>query len=106
MICLPGTFFGSPLLSQFLTFSCRCNFSGGILHITRLEKRHAGIYQCLASNVQGTTYGSAMLQVKPKQVTAQLALDNLPDVDETDMEGTVNLDHVLYWITPILLYPI
>lgn len=61
-------------------------FVGGVLHITRLEKRHAGIYQCMATNAQGTTYGSTLLQVRPKQVTAQLG-DNMPEVDDSDLEG-------------------
>lgn len=56
--------------------------------VTRLEKRHAGIFQCVASNAQGTTYGSAMLQVKPKQVTAQHG-DNLPEADDSEVEGRV-----------------
>lgn len=68
-------------------------FNGGTLHITRLEKRHAGIYQCMASNAQGTAYGSAMLQVKPKQVTAQLGSDNdnTPEADDPEMEVPGNL---------------
>nr|CAD7393998.1 unnamed protein product [Timema cristinae] len=45
--------------------------TGGKLHISQLEKRHAGIFQCFASNPLGTRYGSAMLQVLPKPVMAQ-----------------------------------
>ena len=61
----------------------------------------------MASNVQGTTYGSAMLQVKPNQVTAQLALDILPDVDDAEMEGTVwvmtLLDHFYIFVSNLIV---
>ncbi|KAE8738964.1 hypothetical protein FOCC_FOCC015542 [Frankliniella occidentalis] len=67
--------------------------NGGTLLVTRLEKRHAGIYQCMASNAQGTTYGSAMLQVKPKQVTAQLGSDNMAEGDDTEIEVPGNFGH-------------
>uniref|UniRef100_T1IAC2 Interference hedgehog n=1 Tax=Rhodnius prolixus TaxID=13249 RepID=T1IAC2_RHOPR len=42
---------------------------GGRLIIKRIQKKHAGIYQCFATNAVGTTYGSAMIQVSPIQVT-------------------------------------
>ncbi|XP_039293239.1 interference hedgehog [Nilaparvata lugens] len=54
--------------------------NGSKLIIDQVEKRHAGIYQCFASNPVGVTYGSAMLQVSPKQVTAQG--DDDVDVDD------------------------
>ncbi|KAJ9596466.1 hypothetical protein L9F63_012505, partial [Diploptera punctata] len=57
--------------------------SGLNLTLTHVEKRHAGIYQCFASNELATVYGSAMLQVSPKQVTAQPNSDLLPSTDET-----------------------
>lgn len=60
--------------------------SGGRLIIKRIQKKHAGIYQCFATNAVGTTYGSAMIQVSPIQVT-QVGSDYLPDVDEPDLEG-------------------
>lgn len=43
----------------------------------------------MASNAQGTTYGSTMLQVKPMQVTAHMTGDNMPDVDDSDIGGIV-----------------
>jgi len=42
--------------------------SGGRLRVYPLQKRHAGIYQCMATNDLGCVYGSTMLQVKPTQV--------------------------------------
>ncbi|XP_034231734.1 interference hedgehog-like isoform X2 [Thrips palmi] len=65
--------------------------NGGTLRINRLEKRHAGFYQCMASNAQGTTYGSTMLQVKPMQVTAHMTGDNMPDVDDSEIGGPGNI---------------
>jgi hypothetical protein len=59
----------------------------GKLNITQVEKRHAGIYQCFATNELGSVYGSVMLQVSPKQVTA------LPT---NDLPGTEELEGVLY----------
>ncbi|XP_073980733.1 interference hedgehog-like isoform X3 [Rhodnius prolixus] len=59
---------------------------GGRLIIKRIQKKHAGIYQCFATNAVGTTYGSAMIQVSPIQVT-QVGSDYLPDVDDPDLEG-------------------
>ncbi|PSN34324.1 hypothetical protein C0J52_23725 [Blattella germanica] len=55
------------------------------LNITQVEKRQAGIYQCFATNDLGSTYGSAMLQVLPKQVTA-LSSDLLPGTDDLGLE--------------------
>lgn len=49
--------------------------------IRRVQKRHAGIYQCFATNSVGTTYGSAMLQVSPKQITTNI---NSSDVFEQE----------------------
>lgn len=42
---------------------------GRSILIKKIQKRHAGIYQCFASNPAGVTYGSAMIQVSPIQVT-------------------------------------
>jgi hypothetical protein len=56
-------------------------FADGKLNISQVEKRHAGIYQCFATNDLGSVYGSLMLQVLPKQVTA------LPESEDTDLEG-------------------
>ncbi|XP_054264853.1 interference hedgehog-like [Macrosteles quadrilineatus] len=51
---------------------------GHKLRITDVQKRHAGVLQCLAVNPLGSTYGAAMLQVSPKQVTA-----NAPSYQES-----------------------
>ncbi|KAG8249046.1 hypothetical protein J6590_029396 [Homalodisca vitripennis] len=45
------------------------------LRIVDVQKRHAGVLQCIAVNVLGSVYGAAMLQVSPKQVTANSPLD-------------------------------
>lgn len=86
----------SPIISWLLNGESVDNDSlvktnGGILRVTRLEKRHAGIYQCMASNAQGIKYGSALLQVKPKQVIAQPGSDNIPEGDDIDVEGPGNM---------------
>jgi hypothetical protein len=47
------------------------NTQGGNLNITLLEKRHAGIFQCFATNSLGSAYGLAMLQVMPKTVNSR-----------------------------------
>jgi hypothetical protein len=56
----------------------------GKLNITQVEKRHAGIYQCFATNELGSVYGSVMLQVLPKQVTAVPTSDLLPGTEELE----------------------
>lgn len=56
----------------------------GKLNITQVEKRHAGIYQCFATNELGSVYGSVMLQVLPKQVTAMPTSDLLPGTGELE----------------------
>jgi hypothetical protein len=61
-------------------------FADGKLNITQVEKRHAGIYQCFATNELGSVYGSLMLQVLPKQVTA-LPTSDLPESEDTELEG-------------------
>lgn len=48
-----------------------CLFSGdkgNVLKIWNVEKRHAGIYQCFATNPIGSDYGAAMVNVAPKEV--------------------------------------
>ncbi|XP_021913765.1 interference hedgehog-like isoform X2 [Zootermopsis nevadensis] len=64
----------------------------GKLNITQVEKRHAGIYQCFATNELGSVYGSVMLQVLPKQVTAMPTSDLLPGTGELEepLDGGVN----------------
>jgi len=44
---------------------------GGRLIIKKVEKRHAGIYQCFASNSLGNAYGLTMLQVQPKTINSR-----------------------------------
>jgi hypothetical protein len=61
-------------------------FTDGKLNITPVEKRHAGIYQCFATNELGTVSESVMLQVLPKQVTA-LPTSDLPGAEDTELEG-------------------
>jgi len=61
----------------------------GKLNITQVEKRHAGIYQCFATNDLGSVYGSVMLQVSPKQVTALPTSDLMPESEETDLDGVL-----------------
>ncbi|RZF47790.1 hypothetical protein LSTR_LSTR006054 [Laodelphax striatellus] len=65
----------------------RTDANGRKLIIHQVEKRHAGIYQCFASNPVGVTYGSAVLQVSPKQVTAQ----GDDDVDMDDSGDPISL---------------
>ncbi|XP_014257268.1 interference hedgehog-like isoform X2 [Cimex lectularius] len=57
----------------------------GKLMIKKIQKRHAGIYQCFASNPVGTTYGSAMIQVSPTQVT-QVGAEYSPDNEDPEFE--------------------
>jgi len=61
----------------------------GKLNITQVEKRHAGIYQCFATNDLGSMYGSVMLQVSPKQVTALTTSDFMPESEDTDLDGVL-----------------
>ncbi|XP_065214508.1 interference hedgehog-like isoform X2 [Planococcus citri] len=44
--------------------------SSSKITIRKVQKIHAGIYQCFAQNSVGTTYGAAWLQVIPKQIIA------------------------------------
>lgn len=53
--------------------------------IKQVQKRHAGIYQCFASNAVSVTYGSAMLQVSPKQVTAQGNSGDLAEIEDPEL---------------------
>ncbi|XP_067011559.2 interference hedgehog isoform X2 [Anabrus simplex] len=55
--------------------------SGGKLHIKQLEKRHAGIFQCFATNSLGTASGSSMLRVSPKQISADAKGDSVTPYD-------------------------
>lgn len=48
---------------------------GSRLTLRRAQKKHAGIYQCFATNSVGTVYGSTMLQVSPKQITTNINAD-------------------------------
>ncbi|XP_046382906.1 interference hedgehog-like isoform X2 [Ischnura elegans] len=43
---------------------------GGKLSVQNVQLRHAGIVQCFATNSLGSVFGSAMLRVSPKQLTA------------------------------------
>ncbi|XP_063230242.1 interference hedgehog-like isoform X1 [Bacillus rossius redtenbacheri] len=63
--------------------------SGGRLRLERIEKRHAGIVQCFASNELGSAYGSATLQVVPKQVTSQPGAGPFPA--DPDVEAAAPL---------------
>ncbi|KAK9512348.1 hypothetical protein O3M35_000794 [Rhynocoris fuscipes] len=64
---------------------------GGKLLIKKIQKRHAGIYQCFATNAVGTTYGSGMIQVSPIQVTAQAGIDYPPETDDPEsIEGPID----------------
>jgi hypothetical protein len=64
-------------------------FADGNLNISQVEKRHAGIYQCFAANDLGSVYGSLMLQVLPKQVTA-LPTSDLPESEDAELEGMLD----------------
>lgn len=64
---------------------------GSKLTITQVEKRHAGMLQCLATNPVGAVFGAAMLQVSPKQVTAQNNNgEPLPEQVDPEFEGKSN----------------
>lgn len=41
------------------------------MEISSVEKRHAGMYQCIATNILGSSFGSSTLHVEPLQVTAK-----------------------------------
>ncbi|CAB0010162.1 unnamed protein product [Nesidiocoris tenuis] len=58
---------------------------GGKLFVKRIQKRHAGIYQCFASNPVGVTYGAAIIQVSPIQ------MPQTPDSDIEDNEPEVTM---------------
>ncbi|EEB14437.1 conserved hypothetical protein [Pediculus humanus corporis] len=45
--------------------------NGSTIHIFVVEKRHAGMYQCMAENILGSSFGSSTLRVEPRQVTAK-----------------------------------
>ncbi|XP_075233056.1 interference hedgehog-like isoform X2 [Lycorma delicatula] len=57
----------------------------GKLIIKQVQKRHAGIYQCFATNPVGVTFGSSMLQVSPKQVTAQGNSGDLAEIEDPEL---------------------
>ena len=40
------------------------------LRITKVEKKHAGLFQCFAANPVGTVTSPAELKVMPKMITA------------------------------------
>lgn len=65
---LSNTCFFIPILRYFVSVGTK-------LKIVDVQKRHAGILQCMAINPLGSVYGAAMLQVSPKQVTANTPLD-------------------------------
>ncbi|XP_017787344.1 PREDICTED: interference hedgehog-like isoform X2 [Nicrophorus vespilloides] len=48
-----------------------------ILYFVPFEKRHAGIIQCFATNMYGTTYSSADLEVIPKQISSANAVEDV-----------------------------
>lgn len=56
-----------------LYFVVKC--IGSRITLRRAQKKHAGIYQCFATNSVGTVYGSTMLQVSPKQITTNINAD-------------------------------
>uniref|UniRef100_A0A1B6CKP4 Interference hedgehog n=1 Tax=Clastoptera arizonana TaxID=38151 RepID=A0A1B6CKP4_9HEMI len=66
---------------------------GNKLVITQVEKRHAGMLQCLATNPVGAVFGAATLLVLPKQITAQFSngeshLEQIdPDFEESSEGG-------------------
>lgn len=77
---------------------------GGRIVVTNVEKRHAGILQCMATNNVGSAYGSAMLQVSPKQVTAQNTNGEIqPEPDDTEFEDSA--EGVVSLIPPSLPTP-
>lgn len=78
MYDLSNTCFFIPILSYFVSVGTK-------LKIVDVQKRHAGILQCMAINPLGSVYGAAMLQVSPKQVTANTPLDP----EELPYPGTV-----------------
>ncbi|KAF4523870.1 hypothetical protein B566_EDAN010188 [Ephemera danica] len=45
--------------------------TGSRLKIKPVEKRHAGMFQCFATNSLGSAFGLAMLQVQPRPITSQ-----------------------------------
>lgn len=64
-----------PVVSWFLNGDSVLNDSlieavGNRIYFRPVEKRHAGILQCFASNVVGTVYSSAILEVVPKQISS------------------------------------
>ncbi|XP_071441355.1 interference hedgehog-like isoform X2 [Hetaerina americana] len=60
---------------------------GGKLRVQNVQLRHAGIVQCFATNTLGSVFGSAMLRVSPKQLTAN-SNDNFAGTDMTN-EGAL-----------------
>lgn len=63
-----------PVISWFLNGKSALNISnieaiGNKIYFRPLEKEHAGILQCFATNVAGTDYSSADLNVYPKQIS-------------------------------------
>ena len=70
---------------------------GSRVVVTDVEKRHAGILQCMATNGVGSAYGSAMLQVSPKQVTAQNTNGEIqPEPEEIEFEGIFFMTYKIY----------
>ena len=47
-----------------------CHNADRGLRITKVEKKHAGLFQCFATNPVGTVTSPAELKVMPKMITA------------------------------------
>lgn len=65
---------GEPLMS-----SKTQEMTGPILHISEVEKKHAGIVQCVASNKYGSHSGYNLLQVQPKEHIVGGKAESKPD---------------------------
>ncbi|XP_014290783.1 interference hedgehog [Halyomorpha halys] len=79
----------TPNITWFLNGESVLNDShitpqGGNLIIKKIQKKHAGIYQCFATNAAGVTFGAAMIQVSPTQVTAGDPPPYLPEIDSNE----------------------
>lgn len=70
-----------PRISWFLNGQTVVNDSlieaiGNRIYFRPIEKKHAGILQCFASNVVKTVYSSSNLKVIPKQISSTDVLDD------------------------------
>lgn len=79
------------LNGELLEDDSHISISSSRLTLRRAQKKHAGIYQCFATNSVGTVYGSTMLQVSPKQITTNINADrNVYEQREGWLEGDKN----------------